>query len=398
MRRGLADGGVLEHRPQRVERLGRGQRVLRVEPAVAERDVDGPALRPRERDAEEPGAHRRPACRHDAERHAARGARLRDGGLEGGPVEEEAVVARPHRLLRRVLLREDLELELLEERVAGGAVRLAADDRVEVERHRDVAAQDHQPLGEQRLLGVGLQPLAVRRALHLVGVRDHVLDRAELGHEVAGPLVADPGDAGHVVDRVADEGEDVHDPLRLDPPLRLDRLAVEERRPRALPAGVEDHDVVADELEHVLVGGHHHDPEPGGDRLVGERRDHVVGLEARRLDDRQPEGLAHPADVGQLHREVAVHRRPVRLVPGVLLVAERAPRGVEEHGDVLGLLVLQELAQHRREAVGRVRGQAAARGEAADRVERTVELAAAVDEVHRAGARHAPKSYRIPRP
>ncbi len=83
------------------------------------------------------------------------GARLRDGGVERRPVEDDAVVAGAQRLLRRVLLREDLELELLEEGVAGGPVRLAADDRVEVERHRDVPAQGHQLLGEQRLLRRG---------------------------------------------------------------------------------------------------------------------------------------------------------------------------------------------------------------------------------------------------
>ena len=144
----------------------------------------------------------------------------------------------------------------------------------------------------------------------------------------------------------------------------------------------------AHELQHVLVRGHDHDLESACQRLLGERRDGVVRLEAGHLHDGQAEGLADAPDVGQLHGEVVVQLRPVGLVLLVLLVAERPPGGVEEHGDVPGLLVLQELAQHGGEAVGRVRGQAPAGGEATDGMEGAVELAAAVDEVYGAGASH----------
>src|SRR4029077_14732200 len=65
------------------------------------------------------------------------------------------------------------------------------------------------------------------------------------------------------------------------------------------------------------------------------------------------------------------------------LVAERRPLQIERDATPLGLLVLVELAEHGREAVGRPRGQAAGGGEAADREVGAVELRAAVDEVDR---------------
>jgi hypothetical protein len=61
-------------------------------------------------------------------------------------------------------------------------------------------------LGKQRLLAMIQQALTVGGALHLVGVVEHVLHRAELPHQVPGALVADPRHAGHVVDCVAHQG------------------------------------------------------------------------------------------------------------------------------------------------------------------------------------------------
>ena len=386
--RDLADGAVLEQRAQQGERRGARERPLDVEAGVSERDVDRAALGPGERDPERLRTHRLGVGQHQGERDAAGRARRAGGGLDGGPVEQQTVVARAGLDLRCELARQPLELELLEEGVAGAAVGLAEHDCVEVELHRHVAAQRDELLREERVGRVALQPVPVGRALHLVGVRDHVLDRPELAHQVARALVADAGDAGHVVDRVAHQGQHVDDARRGHAPLLLDRLLVEDRGAAPLAARVQHPDLLAHQLEHVLVRGHDHDVEAARDGLLGERRDRVVRFEAGHLHDGQAEGLADPPDVGQLHHEVVVHLRAVGLVLLVLVVAERPPRRVEEDSDVLGLLVLQELAQHGGEAVGGVRGQTAAGREAADGVEGAVELAAAVDEVDGPGAGH----------
>ena len=168
--------------------------------------------------------------------------------------------------------------------------------------------------------------------------------------------------------------------------------ALRSKRVEPLPSrpGLSTTTSSVDELQQVLVRGDDDDLQALLDRLPGEGRDRVVRLVAGDLDDRHPQRLAHPPDVRDLHGEVVVHLRAVGLVLRVLLVAERLPRRVEEDGDVLRTLVLEELPQHRGEAVGGVRGQALAGGEAADRVEGAVELAGAVDEVDRLRGGHLP--------
>ena len=297
-------------------------------PPAADRSPSGRAVRsaerpggPGERDPERVGSHRLLARHDDAEREPARGARFPHQLTDVRRRHGQAVLGGDVRQLRRELARQHLELELLEERVGGRVVGADERETGHVELHRHVAAQRHQLLREQRLGAVRLQPLPVGRALHLVGVLEHRLDRAELAHQVARALVADPGDAGDVVDRVADEREHVHDPLGRNAPLLLDGLAVVARRAGAVAARVQHAHVVLYELKQVLVGGDHHDPDPALARLAHERRDHVVGLEAGHLDERHAQRLADAPDVGQLQREVLVHRR--RGSP----CSRRSPRG-----------------------------------------------------------------------
>ncbi len=320
----------------------------------------------------------------------ARLAGLRRDGLDLLAPREQPVIGRRRRHLRRVLAREALELELLEEGVGGRPVGLLARERLEVELDGSVGVQRDELLREEGVRPVALQPLAVGRALHLVGALEHRLHGAELADEVARALVPDAGNARDVVDRVPDERQDVGDALGRHSPLLLDGLPVEARGAAPLAAGVEDEDVVGHELQQVLVRGDDHDLQALLDRLPGEGRDRVVRLVAGDLDHRHPQRLAHAPDVRDLHGEGVVHLRAVGLVLRVLPVAERLPRRVEEDGDVLRTLVLEELAQHRGEAVGGVRGQALAGGEPADGVEGAVELAGAVDEVDRLRGGHLP--------
>ena len=68
--------------------------------------------------------------------------------------------------------------------------------------------------------------------------------------------------------------------------------------------GVEDADVVVDELHHVLVGGDDEDVVAEGGELAGEGADDVVGLEAFVAEDGDAEGFEGAADVGKLLGEV----------------------------------------------------------------------------------------------
>ena len=79
---------------------------------------------------------------------------------------------------------------------------------------------------------------------------------------------------------------------------------------------------------------------PVGRGLRRERRDHVVGLDARDLELADLERFEHLVDQRQLRREEVGRLLAAGLVLGVELVAVRAAaRRVERDRDVIGLLV-----------------------------------------------------------
>ena len=265
--RDLADGRVLEERAQQREGLGASERPLDVEAGVRERDVDRAPLGPGERDPERARTHRLGVGQHQGERDTARPAGLAGGGRDRGAVEQQPVVARAGLDLRGELARQPLELELLEERVAGAAVGLANRDRVEVEPHRHVAAQRHELLREESVGRVALQPLAVGRALHLVGVREH----RPRPTRTRAPGRARPCRRcqGH---RARCRPRRPRAPARRRPALgaRPTSPRLPSRRGSWRPSprgpGSAPGRACSDELQHVLVRGHDHDLEAAARR------------------------------------------------------------------------------------------------------------------------------------
>ena len=83
-------------------------------------------------------------------------------------------------------------------------------------------------------------------------------------------------------------------------------------------------------------------------------RDQVVGLEARLLQAGQIEGAHRFADERKLRAQVVGRVRPMRLVLGIHVVAERLLRLVEHDREMgrllLRLHVAQQLPQHVAEA------------------------------------------------
>ncbi len=127
----------------------------------------------------------------------AGGGRLRarrNGGVELGEQGEEL----------------ELRVELAQE-PGVGRIEL---QRLGMDLDRQVGVDGDQLLREQRLRAMGQQPLAVGLARHLGGALEQRLDRAELGDQLPRPLLADSRYAGHVVDRVAHQRQDVGDLLR----------------------------------------------------------------------------------------------------------------------------------------------------------------------------------------
>jgi hypothetical protein len=115
-------------------------------------------------------------------------------------------------------------------------------------------------------------------------VLDHGFHRAVLRDQLAGGLVADPGDPRDVVRGVALEADEVGDLLRRDPVARLDALGRVDLW--ILDAARRHHqaDVLGHELEGVAVCRDDTRLDPGLVGLGGERRDHVVRLPALELE------------------------------------------------------------------------------------------------------------------
>ena len=117
--------------------------------------------------------------------------------------------------------------------------------------------------------------------------------------------------------------------------------------------------------------------------MLDERGKHVVGLVARHLDHRGAQRFEEATHVGELAREVVGHRRPGGLVFGEERVAERRPRGIQRDPEVIGLLLADELPQHRAEDQHGVARDALGRREIADRVIGAEDVRMPVDDVER---------------
>ena len=388
----LRQAGVGQRLPEGVERGVPSEAGVRAEGPVSERHVPGVPRTGGQREPDQLGAHRvRPVGHHrEADRPGASGRVEQRGEVRRGP--HDAVVLLDGRRRRRVLGDEGPEAERREEREAALRRRAAVPQRVRLERDGHVRPDGDQLAAAARVVGVLLQRGPVPFLLDVGGALQQRVEGAVRRDQLAGALLADARDPLDVVDRVAHQRQHVDHPAGRDAELLPHSAGVV---PRAGVARVEDAHAVADELEEVLVAGDDGHVVPGRAGLFGERPDDVVRLEPRVGQHRHAEGFARLAHPRRLFDQVGGHRRPVRLVVG----GERGPEGrpphVEGGGDQRRLVVGDQLAQHRDEAVDGVRGPAVGRAQPAYRVVRAVHLGAAVDQEDGvAGAHRGPGSSR----
>ena len=279
--------------------------------------------------------------------------------LAGAPrgAARRALVARIGLHIGRIDLRivgdaagEGGELHRLEE--GDQLARIGLVHREIVERHVeiDLVVEQHQLPRNPRLLGVLDQGLAPLRLLDLAGAEQQLLEVAIFDDQLRRGLDADAGHARHVVGGIA--GQRLH----LDHLLRrhaefLDHFG---NADTAILHGVVHRDLVGHELHQILVGG-----DDGGGRaaLAGEPRigrDQIVGLEAALFQAGQVERAHRLADQRKLRDQVVRRRRPVRLVVGIELVAERDLGFVEDDRQMRRPVILghvaEQLPQHVAEA------------------------------------------------
>ena len=243
----------------------------------------------------------------------------------------------------------------------------------------EVAPHRRELLRHTRLLGV-LEDVLPARRRELVGVLDHGLERAVLRDELAGGLVADPGDAGDVVGRVALEPDEVRHLVGPDAVAGLDALGRVDLDVGDAARRHHQADVLGAELECVAVGRDDARPDPGLVRARRERRDHVVGLPALELEVPVAEGLDDRPEVRELLARAG--RASAAAPPCTRAGARRGARPrVPRDRDATRPVVGEQLEEHVREPEQRVRRLAVARRELLrEREERAVGEVVAVHE------------------
>jgi hypothetical protein len=224
--------------------------------------------------------------------------------------------------------------------------------------------QRHRPgqLGQlpvEQHRGQVVAQLLARLAGDLADPVDQLGQRAELPDPLGRRLLADAGDAGQVVARVAAQRGEVGVLGRGQAVLLGHFLRREPRHVADADPGHQHGHLVGDELQRVPVARDDEDVHvPGG--LGGQGGDHVVGLVPghRQLGDAQR--VQDLGDQAELAPEVGRRLLAVGLVLDELLVPEGGLAAVEGHGHVRGPLVGDHLDEHRGEAVdgvGRLPGR-----------------------------------------
>ena len=103
--------------------------------------------------------------------------------------------------------------------------------------------------------------------------------------------------------------------------------------------------MVGNELSEILVGRHHESVEA---LLLGfhrQRGNYIIGLESRHLDYRDAVGLKNLLDVGNGELDVLGCGFALGLVGLIRLVPESRALGVEAHGDVRRVFLLQYIVK-----------------------------------------------------
>jgi hypothetical protein len=400
----LLHRGVLQHGDQRLHRrvVERGEVAhrlpLRLHPLhlpllrswmpVAERQIERLARLHGQGDADQLGPHRVQPARLGVEGHTPT---LTDAGDEVvdlvRPLDEPALDLHPgrFRLLRHaVLAGQGGELEVQEDLLEDLAVRLANLEGIDIEIDGKVPVDGDEPLGEERLLAVLLQCLASPLPGDLPGPLQDLLHGAVLLDQLDRRLRPDPPHPRDVVGAVPDQPQVVRHPLRghAEPLVRIGEvhpLLLHASRPAA--PRVQEADAVADELVEVLVPRDDHRLQPARGRLLRQRADHIVRLVSLQLEHRDAEALQDPPNPGDGGLQLVRHLLAGRLVLRVDLHPLRVTR-VEDHAQVVRLVLLQDLLEETGNSEGR-RGVLAARGDerAGDHgEERPVDEGVAVDQ------------------
>ena len=194
-----------------------------------------------------------------------------------------------------------------------------------------IAQHRHQLAAARQPVACCAQVLA-HLALDLVGVLQDGIQRAVFVQPLGRRLGAHLVHARHVVHRVAGQRQEIDDLSRINAELVAHAGSVHHRGRHAVAGHrVDQHGLVVHQLSQVLVAGGDDGAHAGGARAGGQRADHVVSLDARHHQQRPAQGLGQFMDGRDLRHQRLGRLAAVGLVVLVQVVAEGAPRRVEDH-------------------------------------------------------------------
>ncbi len=219
-----------------------------------------------------------------------------------------------------------------------------------------MAVEGDEPTAQIRLLP-GLTEVLAPLSFDLIGVGVEMVQVAVLADQLAGGLLADQRHAGHVVDRIAFQGQTIDDLPGLNSHLLFHHLAVGD----FARFDIVGTNVVVEQLQDIFVLGanQHVNLVAGG--LLGQGTDDIVRLVALQAQDRDAHRAENLLDPVHLDRQLLRHGRPIGFVLGKDLGPERRGLAVHGHRDHVGLLLLDQPEQSHRENVsclGRLPGRA----------------------------------------
>ena len=233
-----------------------------------------------------------PVVRHMRAHHGqARAAPI--GGVLGQPLRDRAGLQRPTAHVKTLVdlgldsgqgveqpVAQNPEFQVVEEPMDLVAIPGLQPQRVRGLRQRHILDQLGEVPVEDHAGHVRPQRVA-HLAAHRVDVVDQPLQRAVLDDPFGSGLLPHAGNAGQVVAGVAAQRGEVRVLLGGQPVFFDDRLGGEAGEFADALERVQHRHVVADQLQCVSVAGHHQHPIALVLGLGGQRRDQVVGLEAR---------------------------------------------------------------------------------------------------------------------
>ncbi len=307
---------------------------------------------------------------------------LAAGGSSGfARIRQERLLGRADGAFAPHLVGEPAKTEIGKQLPQPFAIGLSDAGRLPIDVDRQLGVELDQLAAGAGLIGEVLQVLFEFGARGLVGVLQHLFQRAELLQERGGFLRADEGNAGDVVDGVADERLKVDHLVGPHAPVEQERVRVVE----GILAHVEDLNERPQELADVLVAGD--DPRVNS-ALAGQTHD--GGDDVVRFPTRIPEGgnaeaLQHLDDFGNLRREVDGDFGAVGFVFGVDLVAGGRTGNVEGADQIGRAGQGADHLQVAGEAKDGVRRLAARSGHFRDRMEDLKDKRIEVDDKQRLG-------------